>query len=187
MQPSCSELCQVLKTRDPRCLFECASRAAGLVLRKNTWDFPQTCALVCRFISCLDENHYFGAFVILENVLSAPHKDGKNAHSPYMVVAISHFKGGQIWHEDASGEVQRVVHDNLLTGRLLSLQDGPVKVFARQFSSDRALVRAAHSADCIPAHLGEGSLFALARLGVQISRASVGGGCMARPGLCPTR
>ena len=124
---------------------------AGLVLRKNTWDFPQTCALVCRFISCLDENHCFGAFVILENVLSAPHKDGKNAHSPNLVVAISHFKGGQIWHEDASGQVQRVVRGNLLTGRLLSLQDG------------------------------------LARLGVQVSRASVGGGCVARPGLFPTR
>ena len=164
---------------------------AGLVLRKNTWDFPQTCALVCRFISCLDENHYFGAFVILDNVLSAPHKDGKNAHSPNLVVAISHFKGGQIWHEDASGEVQRVVHGNLLTNRLLSLQDGPVKVFARDnfhqtepWSGQRVVLIA-----YLPEKLHileKAASLRLHALGFKFFGPPLGG-CMARPGLFPTR
>ena len=147
--------------------------SAGLVLRKNTGDFPQTCALVCRFIACLDESHCFGAFVILEDVLSAPHKDGKHAHSPNLVVAISHFQGGQIWHEDASGDVQRVVHGNLLRGRLLSLQDGPVQVFAKdKFYQPEPCARGISSREA--ACLGTRVCLALAVLGVQISRASVG-------------
>ena len=105
--------------------------SAGLVLRMNTWNFPQSCSLVCRFISALSASHHFGAFVILDNVLSAPHRDGKNAHSPNLVVALSRFQGGQIWHEDSSGDVERAVHGRMLRGRLLPLQDGPVQVFAR--------------------------------------------------------
>ena len=70
--------------------------AGGLVLRQNSFDFPMSSSLVCKFISHLEPEHEFAAFVILQNVCSASHRDMRNSLKPNLVVALSDFQQGGI-------------------------------------------------------------------------------------------
>ena len=105
--------------------------AAGLVIRRNTLQFPASCAIVCQYIRSLDPLHNFGAFVVLDNVASACHRDHKNSASPNLVAALTTFQEGGIWHEDTSGEVIRQVNGQPVPGKILSLQSGHVYVHAK--------------------------------------------------------
>ena len=104
---------------------------AGFVVRQNTFSFPASCELICRFIQSINQAHCFGAFVLLHDVQSACHRDLRNAHSPNLVFALSKFSGGGVWQESTEGNEWRFFHNTWMRGEILPLQPGPAYVHAR--------------------------------------------------------
>ena len=104
---------------------------AGFIVRDNTFTFPSSCALICRFIQSVNQNHFFGAFVILKNVHSSCHRDLRNSSYPNLVYALSAFKGGGVWQQSQHGNEWRFFLETWMRGEVLPLQPGPAYVQAR--------------------------------------------------------
>ena len=96
--------------------------AAGLVLRQNSFIFPMSCTLICKFIRHLDKAHEFAAFVIMQNVCSSPRRDMRNSWKPNLVAAVSDFEQGGIWHESPGGSDWREIEGQWRRGEVISLQ-----------------------------------------------------------------
>ena len=104
---------------------------AGFIVRDNTFSFPSSCQLICKFIQSVSRSHHFAAFVILKDVRSACHRDLRNADYPNLVYALSKFSGGGVWQQAEHGTEWRFFLDTWMCGEVLPLQPGPALVHAR--------------------------------------------------------
>ena len=104
---------------------------AGFIVRDNTFSFPSSCQLICKFIQSVSRSHHFAAFVILKEVKSACHRDLRNADYPNLVYALSKFSGGGVWQQAEQGTEWRFFLDTWMCGEVLPLQPGPALVHAR--------------------------------------------------------
>ena len=83
------------------------SLGGGLAgVRKNTRDFPEVSALLCRFITSLRHDFSFLAAAVFVNLRTSPHRDlGNLSGSLNLVAGIGSFSGGEVWVSSDSGSV----------------------------------------------------------------------------------
>ena len=99
-------------------------------------------------------NQVFTSFGIFFNVLTSMHRDSRNAAFPNLLLALSNFTGGEVWHEEPGGQVLRSVQGTLKEGRLLDVAASPQVLQAHlhfhctePWSGDR-VVLVGFSVDC---------------------------------------
>ena len=107
-------------------------------LRTETRRFPESCRILCRFVQQSKPEHAFSSVVILDGVQSPVHVDRNNQpQSQNLAIPISKFTNGHIWVEDGIGSHPMQHGDDILSGSLLPVADGPV------------LLSAAHQRHCV--------------------------------------
>ena len=95
-------------------------------VRRSTYEFPASCKLICSFITAIAPKARFTSFQILCNCRSLPHADAHNFRDePNLLVALSDFRGGELWVQSPEGERMLSVGGKSLSGRLIDLQRGP--------------------------------------------------------------
>ena len=81
-------------------------------------------------------NHMFNTVSIYCNTGTDPHKDNRNAPVPNGIVALSDFKGGEVWIESEDGESIQVVGGKQMRGNLhMNDQNGVKEIFTPSTSS----------------------------------------------------
>ena len=88
-------------------------------LRSNVAVFPRVTELLAKFVCQQLPNHRFTSIELFDDVQTEPHRDAQNAFVHNAVVAITSFKGGQLWVESASGTETRKVNGQELLGQVL--------------------------------------------------------------------
>ncbi|CAE7844528.1 unnamed protein product, partial [Symbiodinium sp. KB8] len=101
-------------------------------LRANCARFPCLTRLLGRFVQQVDAGHVFTTIVIMDSVMTVPHRDAMNAPYPNMVVPLSKFEGGSIWVESGDGDVRRQFDGQMHTGIELPVATSAVKFDARR-------------------------------------------------------
>ena len=101
-------------------------------LRANCGRFPCLTRLLGRFVQQVDAGHVFTTIVIMDSVMTVPHRDVMNAPYPNMVVPLSKFEGGSIWVESGDGDVRRQFDGRMHTGIELPVATSAVKFDARR-------------------------------------------------------
>ena len=94
--------------------------------------FPRVTELLAMFVCQQLPNHRFTSIVLFDDAQTEPHRDAQNAFVPNAVVAITSFKGGQLWVESASGTETRKVNGQELLGQALDIQKGRALFDARR-------------------------------------------------------
>ncbi|CAE7391700.1 unnamed protein product, partial [Symbiodinium sp. CCMP2456] len=94
-------------------------------LRQSCRNFP----MVVQCFTCLLRQAFpgqvFSSFAIFDNVAASMHKDSRNAPHPNLLLALSKFQHGEVWHECSTGTVVREVRGIARNGCLLPVADGP--------------------------------------------------------------
>ena len=75
-------------------------------------------------------NHMFNTVSIYCNTGTDPHKDNRNAPVSNGIVALSDFKGGEVWIESEDGESIQVVGGKQMRGTLVPITDEPAFIEA---------------------------------------------------------
>ena len=112
---------------------------AGAFLRGGLYGLRATCgthhfAVQCftRLLRANFPNLAFSSFGIFFNVLTAMHRDSRNAPFPNLLLALSKFTGGEVWQEEPGGTTLRSVHGALTAGVLLDVARSPQVLQAHQ-------------------------------------------------------
>ena len=94
---------------------------AGAFLRGGLYGLRSACASHPFSIQCFTRllrvrfpNQVFTSFGIFFNVLTSMHRDSRNAAFPNLLLALSSFTGGEVWHEEPGGQVPRLVQGTLV-------------------------------------------------------------------------
>ena len=101
-------------------------------LRTNCTRFPDLTRLLGRLVQQVDAEHVFTTIVIMDSVMTVPHRDVMNAPYPNLVIPLSKFEGGSIWVESGDGEVRRQFDGQMHTGVELPVATCAVKFDARR-------------------------------------------------------
>ena len=95
-------------------------------MRRSTHDFPFAARLVCAFVTEVAPKARFTSFQILCNCKALPHRDAHNwRDEPNLLIALTSYRGGQVWVESPGGEHRLLVRGVARWGRLIDLQRGP--------------------------------------------------------------
>ena len=95
-------------------------------MRRSTHDFPFATRLVCAFVTEVAPKARFTSFQILCNCKALPHRDAQNwRDEPNLLIALTSYRGGQVWVECPGGEHRLLVRGVAHWGRLIDLQRGP--------------------------------------------------------------
>ena len=101
-------------------------------LRSNVAVFPRVTELLAKFVHQQLPKHKFTSIVLFDDVQTEPHRDAQNAFVPNAVIALTPFKGGQLWVECSSGTEAKRVHGQELLGQVLDIQQGHALFDARR-------------------------------------------------------
>ena len=99
-------------------------------LRANFRRFPMSTQAITSYVSAKMPNHMFNTVSIYCNTGTDPHKDNRNAPVPNGIVALSDFKGGEVWIESEDGESIQVVGGKQMRGDLVPITDEPAFIEA---------------------------------------------------------
>ena len=99
-------------------------------LRANFRRFPMSTQAITSYVRAKMPNHMFNAVSIYCNTGTDPHKDNRNAPVPNGIVALSDFKGGEVWIESEDGDSIQVVGGKQMRGTLVPITDEPVFIEA---------------------------------------------------------
>ena len=101
---------------------------AGAFLRGGIFGLRATCNSHPSSIQCFTRllrinfpNHVFASFWLFFNVLTATHRDSRNAAFPNLLLSLSNFTGDEVWQEEPGGPVLRSVQGTLTEGKLLDV------------------------------------------------------------------
>ncbi|CAE7348895.1 unnamed protein product, partial [Symbiodinium microadriaticum] len=89
-------------------------------LTQATATHCSVCALLNGLVRKLRPEHVWTSLVVSLNSQVGPHVDGQNARMPTLLIGLSHYAGGQLWVQNASGKDFEEYGEHLLPGDIFS-------------------------------------------------------------------
>ena len=94
-------------------------------LYRHATKLPATTKVLCALVKQVLSDHPFNAVTFLDECNSTCHRDVNNLDLPSLVIPLTVFQGGALWHSAESGQHYRQTPNGRLCGHLLDIASGP--------------------------------------------------------------